>query len=118
MSNKEVSNGHWMSSSTYDALKHLAQIGLPALGTLYFTIAQIWGLPRSEEVVGTIIAIDAFLGILLGYSSRSYNNSDAKFDGVIAVEVQDDKKVFSLELNGDPDDLADQSQVIFKVQSD
>jgi Putative phage holin Dp-1 len=118
MSTNEVSNSHWMSNTTYDTLKRLAQIGLPALGTLYFTIAQIWGLPRSEEVVGTIVAIDAFLGILLGYSSRSYNNSDAKFDGVIAVKVEEDKKVFSLELNGDPDDLTDQSQVIFKVQSD
>lgn len=114
----EPKKDHILSNSAYDQLKHLAQIGLPALGTLYFTIAQIWHLPRPEEVVGTIVAIDAFLGIFLGYSSRSYEQSDTRYDGTLEVEVQpDDKKVFSLELNGDPEDLANQNQVIFKVQS-
>ena len=61
-----------MSNKTYDALKYIAQVVLPALGTLYFALASIWGLPFSEEIVGTITAIDAFLGVLLKISSDNY----------------------------------------------
>lgn len=61
-----------MNNKVYDVLKYIAQIVLPAIGTLYFAIAQIWGLPYGEEIVGTITAIDAFLGALLGISSAAY----------------------------------------------
>ena len=63
-----------MSNKTYDILKFIAMIVLPALGTLYFTLAAIWGLPNSNEVVGTITAIDTFMGALLGLSTKAYNN--------------------------------------------
>ncbi len=62
-----------MSNKVYDVLKWVAQILLPALGTLYFALASIWGLPYAEEIVGTITAIDAFLGVLLGISTHNYN---------------------------------------------
>ena len=62
-----------MSNSMYDKLKWIAQILLPAIGTLYFALAQIWGLPFSEEIVGTISAIDCFLGAILGISTALYN---------------------------------------------
>ncbi len=61
-----------MSNQTYDILKWIAQIFLPALGTLYFALAQIWGLPYGEQIVGTLTALDAFLGALLGLSSAQY----------------------------------------------
>ncbi len=62
-----------MSNSVYDALKFIAQILLPAIGTLYFALARIWELPLAEQVVGTITAVDAFLGALLGISTLQYN---------------------------------------------
>lgn len=65
-----------MSNKVYDILKFIAQIVLPALGTLYFAIAGIWGLPYGEEVVGTITAIDTFLGAILGVSSMNYYKKD------------------------------------------
>lgn len=61
-----------MSNKTYDVLKFIAQIVLPALGTLYFALAGIWGLPYGEQIVGTITAVDAFLGALLKWSSWKY----------------------------------------------
>jgi hypothetical protein len=63
------------TNKTYDVLKWVAQILLPGLGTLYFAIASIWGLPYAEQVVGTVMAVDAFLGILLGISTSSYNKT-------------------------------------------
>jgi len=62
-----------LSNSNYDWLKWVAQIFLPAFGTLYFALASIWGLPYAEQVVGTVTAIDAFLGALLGISTHYYN---------------------------------------------
>ena len=61
-----------MSDKTYDTLKWIAQILLPALGTLIFALASIWGIPYAEQIVGTITAIDAFLGALLGLSTMKY----------------------------------------------
>ena len=62
-----------MSNKTYDVLKYIAMIVLPALGTLYFALAAIWNLPYGEQIVGTITAIDTFLGALLGLSTKKYN---------------------------------------------
>jgi hypothetical protein len=61
-----------MSDSVYDALKEFAQVWLPAIGTLYFAIASIWGLPYAEQIVGTITAVDAFLGAVLHISTKQY----------------------------------------------
>ena len=61
-----------MSNKTYDVLKYIAQIVLPALGTLYFALANIWNLPYGEQIVGTITAIDTFMGVLLKISSNNY----------------------------------------------
>lgn len=64
-----------MSNKVYDILKFIAMVVLPALGTLYFALSSIWGLPYGEQIVGTITAIDTFLGALLGISSASYKNA-------------------------------------------
>lgn len=65
-----------LTNKTYDILKYIAQIVLPALGTLYFALASIWGLPYGEEILGTITAIDTFLGALLMISSSNYNKEN------------------------------------------
>lgn len=65
-----------MSNKTYDILKYIAQIVLPAIGTLYFALACIWGFPYGEQIVGTITAIDAFLGALLGISTAQYKKEN------------------------------------------
>ena len=62
-----------MSNKLYDVLKWVAMVLLPALGTLYFALAGIWDFPMGEQIVGTITAIDTFLGVLLGISSVQYN---------------------------------------------
>lgn len=61
-----------LSDKVYDILKWIALIALPAVGTLYFALANVWGLPYGEQVVGTVTAIDTFLGALLGISTAAY----------------------------------------------
>lgn len=64
-----------MSNKLYDILKWVAQLFLPALGTLYFALTGIWGLPYGEQVLGTITAIDTFLGLILGISTANYRKN-------------------------------------------
>lgn len=104
-----------ITGKLYDWLKYLAQIVLPALGTLYFSLAGIWGLGSAGEVVGTIMAIDLFLGVLLGISQVNYNKAieDAGElhvapDGKLTFQLDEDKT--------DLDALGDKKEVRFKVQ--
>lgn len=72
-----------LNNSLYDILKWITMIVLPALGTLYFALAQIWGLPYGEQIIGTISAVTVFMGAILGISTKNYNtleelNADAE----------------------------------------
>lgn len=67
-----------MSNKVYDILKWIAMVVLPAVGTLYFALAGIWGFPYGEEIVGTITAVDTFLGVILGISTSQYNKTAAE----------------------------------------
>lgn len=103
-----------ITGKLYDRLKWVAQILLPAFGTLYFALAQIWGVGSGAEVVGSVMAIDLFLGTLLGISQANYNKAieDA---GILFVD-KDGKKTF--QIDGDQatlDELADKQEVRFKV---
>ena len=116
MSDIEDIKTPYLSDKAYDQLKWLALIGLPALGTFYFAMAQIWGLPYGEQVVGTIVAIDTLLGALLNLARKSYLSGESQYDGSIDVEeVLDGTKRFTLNLNGDPETLDTQDQVVFKI---
>ena len=64
-----------MTNKVYDVLKWVAMYLIPAIGTLYFALAGIWGLPYGEQIVGTLTAIDTFLGVILGISTAQYNKT-------------------------------------------
>lgn len=64
-----------MNNKVYDILKWVAMIVLPAIATLYMAIANIWGFPYGEEVVGTITAVNTFLGAVVGISAAKYNKT-------------------------------------------
>lgn len=91
-----------LSDRSYNLLKGATTVALPALGALYFALAQIWNLPKGEEVVGSIAALNTFFGVLLGVSTRSYNKSDAKYDGEFVYKNDDNYRVV---MNQDPMDL-------------
>jgi len=65
-----------LTDKTYDVLKWVALILLPAMGALYFGLAGIWNFPYGEQVVGTITVIDTFLGAILGISTVQYNKKE------------------------------------------
>lgn len=71
-----MKGGKKMSNKVYDILKFIALTVLPALATLYASLADIWGLPYAVAVPATITAIDTFLGALLMISSYNYNKEE------------------------------------------
>lgn len=102
----------------YDALKYVALVLLPAAGTLYYGLAQIWGLPAGDNVVGSIVVVDTFLGILLHISNTQYQSSDAKYDGAVVVTGEDEgSKNFTLNVNGDLDTMHKKKELVFKVDN-
>jgi hypothetical protein len=61
-----------LSNETYDVLKKVALIFLPALATLWLTVGKIWGLPYTTEIGATVTAVSVFLGACLEVSSKNY----------------------------------------------
>jgi hypothetical protein len=105
----------FFSQPVYDRLKFVAQIILPALGTLVFAIGGIWGWRFTTQTVGTITALDLFLGAILQFSSAQYYKSGANFDGTIHIEDTPEKTTHTLALNTPVEDLTGKSSVTFNV---
>lgn len=67
-----------LSNKVYDVLKWITTVVLPGIGTFYFALANVWGFPYAEEIVGTITAVVTFLGVLLGISSANYKKANTE----------------------------------------
>lgn len=110
------SQGFIIGDKLYARGKWIVMILLPAFSTLYIALGALWGLPYVNQIVGTSTALAAFFGVLLGVSSKTYNNSEARFDGDMVLETDEDgKKLYSMNLNADVKHLDDKKAVTFKV---
>lgn len=101
-----------LTNKAYDVLKWIALILLPALGALYFALAKIWQLPYSEEIVGTITAIDAFLGALLGISTKNYQGEGS----LLVNETDPEEETLSIALNEDLKDILSRDTIMLRVE--
>lgn len=106
-----------LGDSAYNRLKQSTTVIVPAVGALYFALAQIWHLPKAEEVVGSLAALNTFLGVLLGISTRTYNRSDTKYAGIIEVTDTPDAKQLEFILNEATPPLEKQAEVTFRVDT-
>lgn len=106
------------TGKTYDRLKALVQVVLPAFATLYLALASTWGLPASGQVAASATAVAAFFGVLLGISSKRYNaNSETeKVNGTMLVSTNDDGgTLVTMVLNEEPEQTIALDRVVFKV---
>lgn len=104
-----------MTNKMYDILKFVAQIVLPAVGTLYSALAGIWGFPYGEQIVGTIVAVDAFLGALLGISSVKYYKDGKDVVGTISIDTEKETADFNFN-DKSVSDLLDSGVAKVKVE--
>lgn len=85
-----------LSNRAYNALKFVALVLLPGFSAAYFSLAQIWGLPNSEQVVGTATVLDTLLGLLLKASTTVYDKTENAPDGDLVVSQVDGELYASL----------------------
>lgn len=77
-----------MTNKQYDFLNALVRIILPALGTMYFGLSQIWGFPMAEQVVGSITVICLFLGLIVKLAGAGW-----KADEELLLDASDPEMV-------------------------
>lgn len=112
----KTNNKVMLTENAYSWGKKIVQVGIPALSALYFGLGSIWGLPKVEEVVGTLAVLATFIGVCLGISSKQYDASGAAYDGELEVtKPVEGVKRFTLNLSGDPDELVEKKSITFKV---
>lgn len=122
MSTNTSAAGFTLSNATYDKIKFLVTILLPAFAALYVGLAQFWGFPRVEEVVGTVTALATFLGVTLGVSSKNYSSEEGSepsqpIGSFILRETVNGKAVV-LDLEQDPATLEVGSLITFRLKED
>lgn len=104
-----------LNDKVYDILKRVVQIVLPAIGTLYFALSGIWGFPAADKVIGTISAITAFLGVVLGISSAKYK---APTDGTLTIDTSDEAKdSYKFYVETPLDELPAKKTITMKVET-
>jgi len=107
------------NNKTYNTLKWIAQFLLPGLGTLYFALASIWGLPYGEQIIGSITALNIFMGIILGISTHEYRKSEiANADGQLLIDSTDPKRdIYRLDLGNNLEALGEKKTVTLLVKT-
>lgn len=112
--------GFIFGDRTYDVVKRMVQVILPAFSALYFGLASIWDLPEADKVVGTIAVITTFLGVSLGISSAQYAARNIGYDGKLVVRSPraqgEGPTIYSLEIDKHPDELVHKKSISFKVE--
>lgn len=104
-----------LNDKVYNVLKWITLIGLPAVSSLYFGLAGIWGFPYAEQVVGTIAVLTTFLGIILGISTAQYNKTYQE-DGTLKIDTSNpDKDIYRIDLGENLEKIAEKSCITLKV---
>jgi hypothetical protein len=105
-----------INNKIYNIIKWIVVYFLPAIGTLYFSISQIWGLPNAEQVLGTITSLTIFLSMIIGFSNSAFKKSGSGTDGTMLVDTTNpDKDIYLLQLNKEAMNLAEKDIISFKV---
>lgn len=98
-----------MNDKTYDILKRVAMIVVPALATFVNAVGIVWGIPYANEVTATITAFGVFLGAAIGVSSKNY---EPETHGSLVVTKHDE--VYA-DFTAEPSNLKDGDTIILKV---
>lgn len=64
-----------MSNKTFDILRAIVEIVLPAISAAYFGLSEIWGLPVPDKICGTIAVLITFISAFLNVKRKQYNDS-------------------------------------------
>ena len=105
-----------LNDDLYGGIKWAVSIVLPALATLYATLGYIWGFPAVEQILGTLVALELFLGVVLGFSNHNYYKSEDRFDGAIEVDEDDESISYSVVPYNNAYDWAGREELNLKIR--
>lgn len=107
-----------VSNRTYHNLNTIVQFVLPSISVFYFVSSAIWNLPNTESIMGSLAFLMLILGVFIRMAKKIYYGNDSRFNGYIDIQqTPDGRKLYSLELNSDPEEIDKMSSVTFKVGS-
>lgn len=99
-------------NKVYDVIKWVSLVVLPAISTLYWSLASIFGWPYAEQITGAVAAIQTLIGALLGVSAKNYEG-----DGDLLIDTsREDKDVVRINFNVDPYTVGDRRTFMLKVK--
>jgi hypothetical protein len=104
-----------LGNFSYDVLQNLTRVILPGLSALYAALGAIWGFPNVEQIVGTVAALNVFLGLVATVSHKNYVKANSGFDGQVLTTTDDEGTSFRLVLETPLDEAVKNGQVVFKV---
>lgn len=115
--NNSKSGKYALPNHVYDFLVYLVQLVFPAAAVLYASLGTIWHWSNVEAMVGTILAVNLFLGVILKISSVSYKNSDKPYEGdMVITHKEDGTPMYDMQANrSNLEDWPSQERVTFKV---
>ena len=104
-----------MNHRIYNLIKTLYRIIFPASGAIYFGLSQIYVMPNESQVIGILVVLAAISGLIVQFAYKKYD-PNVLFQGQLVIsETMEGKRVFSLELSHNPDELAEMDSITFKV---
>lgn len=62
-----------LNEKSYQFLKWTVILLLPATSCLYASLGKIWGFPYIDQITGTLMAVQVFLGTIFGISCATYS---------------------------------------------
>jgi len=108
-------NGY-LSAKNYALVKKLSLYLLPALGAAYFGLAAIWGLPKAEEVVGSIVVLETLIGVVIRISNSRYEASGDKYDGQVLLTPDLENGITDMAVTFKPESVAKKGELLMKVK--
>lgn len=115
MADHAAKTGLSFGNGFYDGLRRTVEFVFPGVGALYFALAELWGLPYANEIVGTLAALAVFGGVLLAMSRKTYNKT-GQYDGEIVPDANEAGELtYRFQLNTDDGaGLLNKDKIVFK----
>lgn len=82
-----------LSDKTYNVLKWVGLIVLPAIATLVKAVFPVWDLPYADAIATTCTALGVFVGTLIGVSQANMKPElDADEEAVVEFVEEENQK--------------------------
>jgi hypothetical protein len=93
-----------------ETLKPISRVVLPIAGSIFFIVSLFTDLDGDELILGGLILIIAGLNLII------YSTPDRRdYEGQLVLENNGPKKIFSLELDVDPERFENMDSISLKV---